>query len=80
MQEAIIEGVVSELKPFLQSLIERVTVLEQREKDQIEYPRMAAYINELESLKAQVKTLQFEVARLEYQLEGKAEPSPWSNL
>ena len=66
-----IAGTVNGHYVHIRAAQERISALEQDKAD------LAAIINDYQSLQAQVKTLQFEVARLEYQLEGKAEPSPW---
>jgi cell division protein FtsB len=59
------QGVIKYLTPLL---------TEQRAIDE---STIAALVNDVESLQAQVKTLQYDVARLTYRLEGTKEPSPW---
>jgi hypothetical protein len=59
------QGVIKYLTPLL------------TEQRAINESTIAALINDVESLQAQVKTLQYDVARLTYKLEGTKEPAPW---
>ena len=85
MEERIINAILKSVGPRIDKIMEKAGnhhthIIENRrriEKLEQNNADLAAIINDYQSLQAQVKTLQFEVARLEHQLEGKAEPNPW---
>lgn len=76
LQQSICENIVDRMAKRFKPLEHRVDTLEQA----MHPSDMAAMIDTLESLKARVRELEFEIAKLSNTVEGSdkgTEPLPW---
>lgn len=89
--ERLIVGLMDHFRPHFKEIVGAVntchsnvvkldTRIEALENGGVDDSTLAALVNDVQALQAQVRTLQFELARYEYRDKGLSEPIPWDDI